>query len=785
MKKNILFVIVLLSHFLFSQQSQLTGKIVNGKNNPLQSVEILLLTQDSIAVRSELSDTKGLFAMQVNNGSYILQVKQLKDIVYSKNINLQNNTNLGNIEIDNTEEIREVIIKENKKLITRKVDRLIFNVENSISATGGDALDVLKITPSLRIQNDKISMIGKSGMAVMIDDKLIQLSGEDLVNYLKTISSDNVKSIEVITTPPAKYDAEGNSGLVNIILKRTKIDSWNASVNSSYKQASYATGVVGGNFNYQKNKFTIYSSLNYIKGSNAPVETTNIYYPTGTWFTVDKRHDYQSSFNGRASVDYNLTKKWKIGIQYLRSNNKPGIDENILTSIYNKTHSEKDSLIQTLSNNNIVNSSQSINLNSVLAIDSTGRKMTLNFDYFKFKNEQNRNFNTINILSANNESLQNIKNYSGKIDFEHPLSWLNLSYGAKVSFISTNSNINYYNSISGIPIFDPTQSNQFRYKENTQSIYVNGTKKIEDKWEAQLGLRLENTQTEGVSVTLNQINKNNYTKIFPSIYLVFTPNEKNSFSINYSKRISRPFYNSLNPFRWYQSPYSYSEGNPFLQPYFSHNLEFSFVHLQQWENKIYFSKENNNFGQLTTINANSNIESVVYQNFYNKNTIGLTESYTFSKYKWWESINTADISYTKAVSKVGTTNPVREGTNSYFSTVNTFTINKSRTIAINLNFWISLAGVSELDKSTSAHQIDMGVKFLLLQKKLQLTLAINDILSSNRPIYTSTSNNINVAYRNYYDNRFYRLSFVYKFGNNKLSTKKYDLGNEDERKRID
>lgn len=188
---------------------------------------------------------------------------------------------------------------------------------------------------------------------------------------------------------------------------------------------------------------------------------------------------------------------------------------------------------------------------------------------------------------------------------------------------------------------------------------------------------------------------------------------------------------------------------------------------------------------MTTINANSNIESVVYQNFYNKNTIGLTESYTFSKYKWWESINTADISYTKAVSKVGTTNPVREGTNSYFSTVNTFTINKSRTIAINLNFWISLAGVSELDKSTSARQIDMGVKFLLLQKKLQLTLAINDILSSNRPIYTSTSNNINVAYRNYYDNRFYRLSFVYKFGNNKLSTKKYDLGNEDERKRID
>jgi hypothetical protein len=152
-------------------------------------------------------------------------------------------------------QIQEVEIQAKKKLVERKIDRLVFNVENSISAIGGDALDALKITPGLRVHNDKISMIGKSGMSVMVDDKLIQLSGEDLINYLKTISSDNIKSIEVITTPPAKYDAEGNSGIVNIKLKKTKPNQWSASFKSSYIQSTYPKGSVGGNFNYKKNKF--------------------------------------------------------------------------------------------------------------------------------------------------------------------------------------------------------------------------------------------------------------------------------------------------------------------------------------------------------------------------------------------------------------------------------------------------------------------------------------------------------------------------------------------------
>lgn len=202
------------------------------------------------------------------------------------------------------------------------MDRLIFNVENSISPPGGDAIDALKVTPSIRVQNDMITMIGKSGMSVMVDDKLIQLSGDDLVNFLKTISSDNIKNIEVITTPPAKYSVEGNSGLVNIKLKKAKKDSWNASINSAYRQATYVTGSIGGNFNYQKNKISIFSNLNYSNGASAPVETSKIYYPNQLWSNNSQRKDFNNSIGGRIGIDYQISKKWIMGIQYLGSNSK-------------------------------------------------------------------------------------------------------------------------------------------------------------------------------------------------------------------------------------------------------------------------------------------------------------------------------------------------------------------------------------------------------------------------------------------------------------------------------
>ena len=775
--------IILFQNQVFSQ-IKISGQIKDKKNNPVEFIEIQLQNKDSIIFKSELTNAEGKFILETEKGEYSLIVRQLGVIYYKQNINANQDTNVGIINITEKEQqLQEVVITSKKKLIERKVDRLIFNVENSISASGGDAIDALKITPRVKVKNDNISMIGKNNMSVMVDDKLILLTGDELINFLKSIPSDNIKSIEVITTPPTKYDAEGNSGLINIKLKKSKLNQWNASLRSSYVQSTYPKGSFGGNFDYQKNKLSLYSNLNYVNGSNAPVETNKIYYPLGLWNEENKRRDFQNSVNGRIGADYKISEKFSVGMQYLGSFSKPRIAENSLTTIYNQTNSQIDSYINTLSENLGKNNNHSLNLNSTVVFDTIGKKMNINLDYFKFKNDDNRIFNTINLLSANNTSLQDIQNYSAKIDFEHPLKWINLSYGGKLSFIKTQNNVNYFDTTLGTPIFVPTQSNEFNYDENTQAIYLNGTKKLNEKWETQLGFRLENTQTEGVSKTLNQKNTNSYAKLFPTFYLTYTPNEKNAFSINYNKRINRPSYNRLNPFRWYSNPFSYTEGNPFLQPSFSNNLELNYTFNDNWSNSIYYSHTDNGFEQITIVDNTDNIQKTIAQNFFKTTIIGISESYTYNKLKWLSTTFSFDWNYSKSESLIPITNQNLNGSNAYFSISNDFNLNKNKTLLFNFSYWYNFKGTSDLDKNNAYSQLDASLKYFAFDKKLQISFNANDILSTNRPIYTSFTNNIQIDYKNYYDVRLFRLSLVYKFGNKNINVEKKEVGNQEEKER--
>lgn len=782
-KRHILaLILIILFQNQVISQIKISGQIKDKKNNPIEFIEVQLQNKDSIIFKSELTNAEGQFVIETEKGEYLLIVKQLGKKIYSQKLDAKQNLNLGVLQIiipDN--QIQEVKITSKKKLIERKVDRLVFNVENSISAIGGDAIDALKITPRVKVKNDNISMIGKNNLSVMVDDKLILLSGDELINFLKSIPSDNIKNIEVISTPPAKYDAEGNSGLINIKLKKSKLNQWNAFLRSSYIQSTYPKGSFGGNFDYQKNKISLYSNLNYVNGSNAPIETNKIYYPLSLWSEENKRRDFQNSVNGRIGADYKASEKWSVGLQYLGSFSKPKITENSLTSIYNQTNTQINSYINTLSENLVKNNNHSLNLNSTVVFDTIGKKMNINLDYFEFKNDNNRIFNTLNLLSANNTNLQDIENYSTKIDFEHPIKWINLSYGGKLSFIKTQNNVDYFDTTTGIPIFDPTQSNEFNYKENIQAIYLNGTKKLNEKWETQLGIRLENTQTEGFSTTLNQKNTNNYAKLFPTFYLTYTPNETNSFSINYNKRINRPSYNRLNPFRWYNNPFSYTEGNPFLQPSFSNNIELNYTLNDNWSNSVYYSHTDNGFEQITIVDNTDNIQKTIAQNYFKTTIIGISESYTYDKLKWLSSTFSFDWNYSKSASLIPITNQNLNGSNTYFSTSNDFNLNKK--LLFNISYWYNFKGTSDLDKNNAYSQLDASIKYFCFDKKLQISFNVNDILSTNRPIYTSYTNNIQIDYKNYYDVRLFRLSLVYKFGNKNINVEKKEFGNQEEKER--
>lgn len=790
-----LVLIILFQNQGFSQ-IKISGQIKDNNNNPIEFVEVQLQNKDSIIFKSELTSVEGKFVLETEKGEILLIIRQLGVIYHSQKMSVNQDTDIGVINItERNQQLEEIVIVSKKKLIERKVDRLIFNVENSISASGGDAIDALKITPSIRIQNDKIAMIGKSNMSVMVEDKLIQLSGDDLINFLKTIPSGNIKNIEVITTPPAKYDAQGNSGLINIKLKKIKQNSWNSSIRSTHTQTTYPAGSLGGSFNYNKDNISIESDLGYTNGSIAPNYNTTFFYPTQIWNEVNTNRNYYNLIRGKLGFNYKFSDKFNIGIQYMGSNNRKKNKENDFSIITNNTNNAIDSLIISKAENKIKNNFNTLDIYSVYKLDTIGRKISTNFNFLKFTDNQDRIFNSNNLLpnnifipnsyySANNISEQNITNYSAKIDVDFPTKFIDLTFGGKISFTKNNTDLALYNLTTGNQIFDPLQSNKFVYKENTEALYISGSKKLGEKWETQLGLRFEITQAQGNSVTLNQANNNNYSKLFPTFYLSYTPNDNNNFSFSYGKRLDRPNFEDLNPFRIYNNKYQYMEGNPFLQPSFSHNLEFNYTFKNNWNSKLYYSKITDGTGGIIFINPLDNIQANIILNYLNSEYIGLSESYTISPYKGFQSYNSFDIFYSNSKSSVFYINSNIAGVNYNFTTNNNFTFNKEKTILFGLNFSYNFKGVSGVDKISAYSQLDASLKFLFLNKKLSLAIIGNDILKTSIITQTSITNNYPIIYRNYEDIRFLRISLVYKFGNKDIKTTQIEGSNEEEKNRL-
>lgn len=686
-------------------------------------------------------------------------------------------------------QIQEVEITAKKKLIERKVDRLVFNVENSISATGGDALDALKITPSIRVQNDQISMIGKSNMAIMINDRLMQLSGESLINFLKTIPSDEIKSIEVITTPPAKYDAEGNSGIVNIKLKKIKKDDiFKASLRSSYQQSTYATGSVGSNISTQIKKTSLISSINYENGSYKVTENHKYFYPTELWNQNNKRREFNKSLSGRLGVDYQLSEKSEIGFLYLGEFDKPSNQELDNTILVNSNNNLPTGYTETIASRKINNYLHSINTHYKKDFDSLGKSISANIDYLISNQKTDRDFRTNSLIddvfflqSALNSGNQYIKIFTSGVDIELPFEKIKYTFGGKLSFINTDNSFDYFDTTSFL-FFDTTKSNKFKYNENIQALYASVEKKMKD-WEFQFGLRGEFTQTKGYSENLDQTNKNKYFRLFPTFYISYSLNDDNIFNINYSKRIGRPDYYMANPFRVYQNQFSYVEGNPFIQPEYVHSIELSHTFKNNLSTKLNFTHLEDGKSQVEIINPSQNTSQTTYLNYFKANTFNINIDYAIKKWKWWESNNSVVFTHNYVMANESL-NMQQIKTNSfYISSLNTFIFNSSKTFLASLQTSYQSPFGININKFKGIFNTNLSFKYLLLDKNMQIALIINDLFKTSKSRSSSFSNNILINNDTYYDNQFFRIAVSYKFGNRKLNVKQHETGNTEEKER--
>jgi hypothetical protein len=796
MKKIILSLCLLGCIVAQAQTFTIAGKIVEAKDTqriPVNFADVYLSVKDSV-VKFDVTRSDGSFTLHAPQGSYGFLVKQLGDTLYFQHLDLNGNVDMGVLQIKTSGELQTVNITAQKPLIERKVDRLVFNVENSVAATGGDALDALKVTPGVQVQNDQISMIGKSGLAVMINDRILNLSGDDLINYLKSIKSDDIQSIEVITTPPAKYDAEGNSGIINIKLKKAAPNSWSATLFGSYTQFKYANINEGASFRYNKNKLSFYANVSHNNGV-AGYKTSNniIHYPDTLYnSTTNGKSNFGKNISANAGVDYDFSKKLSMGAQYIYTHNETMVSAPNNTYLYSP-YNTPSSLIQTLSNDTSKTNGNNFNFHTLYQLDTLGRKIELNFDYFDYNTDIDNIFNTneyadfIDLVAgsydaANNGSTQGITNYSVKIDVTHPLKWLDLSYGGKLSFTKNNSSIYYYDLTTGVPVFQQDRSDNYTYNENLQALYASANKKM-GKWQVQVGLRMEKTEAKGISPTLAETYRYNYLKLFPTAYLLYKLNNKNSFSINYSERVNRPAFYAMDPFISYVNPYSTTQGNPFLQPAYTHNLELDYTYGNNWNSSLYFSRSLSMQTQVQYISTGNINTAVKWENGYNETDLGLSESYTFKKWKWLESVNTGVLSYYKITSLIPQYTP-GSGITAELETENNFVLNEAKTFSLSVDYWYAFPQYFRgVFKMHHLSDLSLGAKALFLKKKLTAAIYSDDVLRIMN-IHLSTNFSGIQSFMNMYEYRqSVRLSLSYTFGNSHISGKRVNSGNAEERQR--
>ena len=793
LKQNLLFVFALVP-FMIQAQFTITGKVVGKDNQPIATAEVIVLNNTNALV-SQLTDIEGNFKVNINQGNYIIQVKQLGSILLEKNVTITQNNNLGLLNIDDSKKLEEVVISTKKKLIERKIDRLVFNVQNSVRASSGDALEALKVTPGIRVQNESIAMIGKSGMGVLVNDKLVQLSGEELINYLKSIPADNIKSIEVITTPPAKYSAEGNSGLVNIVLKKAKQNSWSTTLKGSYRQATYGTGGTGGTFTFQKDKHTVVANTNYSNGSYYGQEESSVKYPTQLWQSKGSGKYFTNFWSNRLGYDYQVSKKWSLGVQYIGSLSKPDINDASLATMTENATQTLNAIVNSNGQNCKKNILNSLNAHTNVDLDTLGRKMSIDVDYLDYKSTNNRDFYTATVGNLQsglpngnqntlNQTQNTIKNLSAQIHLDHPLKWAKINYGLRFSFSNTNNDITLYDVSGSQPIINTAQSNVFEYIENTQAAYISGNKSFgKNKWEVQAGLRVENTQTKGNSITLNQVNTNSYFRWFPTLYLLYKINDTKTITLSYSKRIFRPNFNNLNPFRWYSSQYSYSEGNPNLIPGISNNFELNYNYKDNLNTSIYFTKEIDNFGQVVTLNSIDYVQKITRLNYFSNYSIGITQNYSYTGKKWWENQNTISIFFQHSDSYIYPITPhSNESFSAYISSSNNFIINKTISSGFEVTHYFPNQS-GDLTYNYARTYLSFFVQASFLNKKLQTTFLVENILKTNDFNNSSIRNGFDASYKGYYDSRYAGVQLVYKMGSNKVSARNRKVSNEEEKNR--
>jgi Outer membrane protein beta-barrel family/Carboxypeptidase regulatory-like domain len=496
--------------------------------------------------------------------------------------------------------LQAAIVNARKPLVEQRIDRTIVNVDAMISAAGGNALEVLAKTPGVYVDpNGDIQLNGKNGVLVLIDDKPTYLSTQDLAAYLRSLPGAVLDKIELMSNPPAKYDASG-SAVINLQLKKNKAAGFNGNISLGYVQGTYGRSNNAVNLNYRVKKINIFGTLSYSKDHNFTESngSRSFYDDAKTLqssLLLNSHYVYQSnSWSGRAGLDYSASPNTTLGI-LLNGNTRPKTDQLNYSSEQYTATMQPDSLSNGSTNGKYHWKSGGINLNMLHKFDAAGQKITADLDYIRYQSDGDQlSSNAIYFgdgsLSGSNTYLYKLPStiniYSAKTDYTLPLSGkARIDAGLKSSLVNTDNQNDWFDQEGGSFVPNYPNTNHFTYKENINAVYFSANKEWR-RWALQGGLRAENTQANGhqignIAVPDSSFSKN-YTHLFPTLYFSHKLDSagNNTLVLSYSIRIRRPNYQQLDPFLFYINPYTYNAGNPYLNPHYNNILELKYAFKQ-------------------------------------------------------------------------------------------------------------------------------------------------------------------------------------------------------------
>lgn len=779
--------------------ADIRGKVVDGAGKPLSDIVVVLSDSSAKTIlKTALTDAEGNYVLPVKQpGSYVLAISPGTFAVPApQRINYFADMEVPDIVLKAlSRQLREVAVTAQRPLIEMKGGKIIVNVENSITTAGSSVFEAIQRAPGVTTDNnDNLALKGKQGVQIMLDGKMMVVQGTELVNLLKSMPASALEKIELMSNPGAQYDAAGTAGIINLKTKKEKRQGYNGTAQASVGQGVYTKGNGSLALNYRNAKCNVFlnASGSLRKGFNK-LDLDRIFLKDADYDGSYKQDNYAvirlKNYSLSTGIDYNLSAKTTVSLLVSAVGTGYTFDGENNGRLYDSTDSYRSYFLSRNHQNNS-GSSAGANINLRHAFDSAGRTFSFDADYLRFTADNRQTQGTSYFLpdgAAEKAAYLmegTLKGYTEikaiKSDYVHPLSAsAKLEAGFKRSAVVADNKPDFYDASSGPLVFDSGKSNHFIYHENITAAYLNFGKDWK-RWSLQTGMRYEHTHAKGDQLSGGQNFDRKYGQLFPNITGSYSITPKHQLSLSLSRRIDRPNYEQLNPFKNYIDPTSIHQGNPYLNPSFSYNAELSYLFNSRFSTSFAVSHTTDVITQVIILDDNK-ITLVTDRNLANNRVYSLSGNYPFKITKWWTSIESVNFYYSIYEGNLSNT-PLRNGIpTAYLSSNNSFVLSKKW--SAELNSWFTSDQVYGYMYLRPMYAVNIGVQKQFWNKSGSLKVAFTDIFRRQNPTGITEFSNYSELFVVTRDTRTINCTFTYRFGNSKWQRQRREGGADEERRR--